>query len=90
MYSTRTYSFKQCCGTVMIYCGYDSGSESYFGKVLVSGPASVPVPVPYPDLLSTVFKQHFFYKSYLCNAKSDIVSQKDPVPEPEPGLVLEP
>jgi hypothetical protein len=41
----------------MIYCGYDSGSESYFGKVLVPGPAPVPVPVPYTDLLGTVFKQ---------------------------------
>jgi hypothetical protein len=31
------------CGTVMIYCG----SDSYFGKVLV--------PVPDPELISTVF-----------------------------------
>jgi hypothetical protein len=61
----------------MIYCGYDSGSESYFGKVLVPGPAPVPVPVPYTDLLGTVFKkQKKFYESCLCNARSGNVSQK--------------
>jgi hypothetical protein len=45
----------------MIYCGYGSGSGSYFGKVFVPGPAPVPVPVPYPDLLSTVFKKQIFF-----------------------------
>ncbi len=49
--------------SVVIYCGYGSGSGSYFGKVLVPVPAPVllpalvPVPVQYPFLLSTVFKK---------------------------------
>ncbi len=37
----------------MIYCG----SGSYCGKVLVPVPALVPVPMPDPGLLTTVFQQ---------------------------------
>jgi hypothetical protein len=37
----------------MINCG--SGSASYFGAVLV--PVLAPVPIPDPDLFSTVFQQ---------------------------------
>ncbi len=55
------------CGTVMIYCS----SGSYYGKVLV------PVPVPDPDLFSTVFQQqNICTKSSLFNAKSSIVPRK--------------
>jgi hypothetical protein len=54
---------KQCCETVMIYCG----SGSYFGKVLVP----FPVPVPDLDLFGTVFKNST--KSCLFNARSSIV-----------------
>jgi hypothetical protein len=42
----------------MISC--DSGSCSYFGKVLVPVPVASPVPVPDPDLFSTVFQQKKF------------------------------
>ncbi len=44
--------FRQCCGTVMIYCG----SGSYFEKVLVR--VRFPVPVADPDLVWTVYNNN--------------------------------
>jgi hypothetical protein len=38
--TTKIFLFLQCCGTVMIYCGYGFDYGSDFGKV------SVPVPDP--------------------------------------------
>jgi hypothetical protein len=68
---------KQCCGTVMIYYAFGSGSGSYFGNVLVSVPVPVQVPDPDPGFFSTVFRQHKFVQ-YLClfNVRSSNVCQK--------------
>jgi hypothetical protein len=54
--------FRQCCGTVRIYCGSGSGSycENFWFRFRLRFrfPTPVPISVPDPDLFGTVYNNN--------------------------------